>query len=358
MAGRLVDQSPRPFRGPWEGEIKIVIGIDVGSTESSVAFTFLQQGVNWTVHHVTQWPGQTAHQNKVPSLVWYDSDKKAVSFGAEASPKAEESAWDNRWSLAKRFKLHLNPIDRRCGRDSRLDPLPLGVSLLQVYTDFLGYLLPHIKLFFEDQILDGEQIWSRYQPEMEVVIAHPNNWGIREQTFLRHALIGAGLADTASAPGNIRFMTEAEASAYFCIYHTNLEERLKAGMNFVVCDAGGSTVDTTVYSVTSAQPILKLEEKCASACIQAGGIFVDAAVEKYLCNVFRNTKLSPEDVDEYTRSGVKDFESFTKRTFCDPEGEYKVMIAGTRFHNAATGTRRMDLSGQILKSFFNPHQEN
>lgn len=37
-------------------------------------------------------------------------------------------------------------------------------------------------------------------------------------------------------------------------------------MNFIVCDAGGSTVDTTVYSVASARPVLKLEEKRASAC--------------------------------------------------------------------------------------------
>lgn len=44
MAGRSVDQSPKPFQGPWEGESKIVIGIDVGSTQSGVAFAFLQQG--------------------------------------------------------------------------------------------------------------------------------------------------------------------------------------------------------------------------------------------------------------------------------------------------------------------------
>ena len=37
-------------------------------------------------------------------------------------------------------------------------------------------------------------------------------------------------------------------------------------MNFIVCDAGGSTVDTTVYSVASARPVLNLKEKRASAC--------------------------------------------------------------------------------------------
>lgn len=45
MAGRPVDQSHRPFQGPWEGESKIVIGIDIGTTQSGVAFAFLQQGL-------------------------------------------------------------------------------------------------------------------------------------------------------------------------------------------------------------------------------------------------------------------------------------------------------------------------
>jgi hypothetical protein len=35
---------------------------------------------------------------------------------------------------------------------------------------------------------------------------------------------------------------------------------------FVVCDAGGSTVDTTVYGVKVKTPQLDLEEKKASDC--------------------------------------------------------------------------------------------
>lgn len=39
-----VDATAKPFRGPWEGEDKIVIGIDIGTTQSGVAFAFLQSG--------------------------------------------------------------------------------------------------------------------------------------------------------------------------------------------------------------------------------------------------------------------------------------------------------------------------
>lgn len=94
-----INAVPKPFHGVWEGESKIVVGIDVGTTQSGVAFAFLQRGrclivklylrftqttarldAEQTIHRVTRWPGQEAQnlQSKVPTLVWYDHDKKAL----------------------------------------------------------------------------------------------------------------------------------------------------------------------------------------------------------------------------------------------------------------------------------------
>ncbi|CCO31393.1 hypothetical protein BN14_05434 [Rhizoctonia solani AG-1 IB] len=279
----------------------------------------------------------------------------AVAFGAEAQlPNIEGQAEDNGWVLAKYFKLHLHPSDMQAMHDLKLDALPPGVTLSQIYSDFLGYLLKHTKIFFEDRVLDGKQIWARYSPTMEVVIAHPNGWGIREQTFLRSAAVAAGFSNTEQALGKIRFLTEAEASVHFCIHNTNLGNVLKPGINFAVCDAGGSTVDTTLYSVKSARPVLMLEEKRASACVQAGAIFVDFEAEKYLRRTLANAELSSEDVEEYTKAGIKDFEAFTKREFKDETVEKSVAIAQTRFNNTAIRVRRgrMALSGSTVKGFF------
>ncbi|KAG8783944.1 hypothetical protein FRC12_019178 [Ceratobasidium sp. 428] len=351
-----INAVPKPFHGAWEGKSKIVIGIDIGTTQSGVAFAFLQKGVDQAIHRVTQWPGQEAQhqQSKIPTLVWYDLNGKAVSFGAEAlSHKAKEDAEDNDWQLAKHFKLHLHPHDMKAKHGLKLDPLPNGVSLRQIYVDFLRYLLKHTRSFFEDRIVDGSLIWESYQPEMEVVIAHPNGWGIREQTFLRAVAIEAGLT-LASSPHRIRFVTEAEASVHFCIYHTNLGSRLQPGAKFAVCDAGGSTVDTTVYSVIAARPVLKIEEARASACVQAGAIFVDAAMEKYLESVLKNASLGREDIQDYTARGVKDFESVAKRNFRDVAEDKMIEIAGPRFNNTSIRARRgrMTIPGATVKSFF------
>ncbi|ELU35811.1 hypothetical protein AG1IA_10159 [Rhizoctonia solani AG-1 IA] len=111
--------------------------------------------------------------------------------------------------------------------DLKLDALPPGVNLGQIYADFLRYLLKYTQEYFEDRILDGKSIWERYSPNMEVVIAHPNGWGLQEQTFLRKAAVDAGVSAHEQAQKNIRFLTEAEASVHFCIHHTNLGDRLK-----------------------------------------------------------------------------------------------------------------------------------
>ncbi|KAG8759784.1 hypothetical protein FRC11_001447, partial [Ceratobasidium sp. 423] len=340
------------FGGPWEGETKIVLGIDIGTTRSSVAFAFLQKGENQVIHHVTKWLGREAQAyDKVPTLIWYDTNQRAVSFGAEAQLyNTEEQAENNGWFLAKHFKLRLYPdkIKTRVGKD-----LPPGVSLEQIYSDFLGYLLEYTRTHFEDHILDGKDIWQKFSPEMEVVLAHPNGWGIREQAFLRSAVIRAGLLTTDRALSQVRFVAEAEASVHFCIHHANLGSRLQPGTNVLVCDAGGSTVDTTLYSVILRGSTLELEEKRESTCVLAGAIFVDFEAEKFLRNHLAGTGLNEEDIAEYVKAGVKDFESFAKRVF-DNETAQQSIVIGARFTNTAIGIRRgrMIIPGPIIKGFF------
>lgn len=349
--------APKPFEGIWEGDSKIVIGIDIGTTQSGVAFSFLQQGAKQTIHRVMQWPGQEASNvySKIPTQMWYDTDGKAVAFGAEAtSPQAEEDAEDNDWRLAKHFKLHLHPRDMRARHDLELDPLPEGVSLRKIYADFLGYILQNTRSYFELHIVDGALIWENYHSKMEVVIAHPNGWGLREQAFLRTAAVEAGFASEANSRSRIKFVTEAEASVHFCLYHTNLDSRLQNGAKFAVCDAGGSTVDTTVYKVVATRPALKIEEIKASACVQAGAIFVDYAAEKYLKAAFGNALMSREEIHDFTTRGVKDFENNAKRNFADPTKEQKIEVAGPRIVNSSLRIRRgrMSLPGAVVKSFF------
>jgi hypothetical protein len=96
MSFELIEEVSNMFHGPWQGDTKIVIGVDIGGTQSSVAFAFLSTGLCYDsssllgglspihsggapiIQRITQWPGQqTPHQHsKIPMLVWYDKNNK------------------------------------------------------------------------------------------------------------------------------------------------------------------------------------------------------------------------------------------------------------------------------------------
>ncbi|KAJ1303453.1 hypothetical protein OPQ81_011642 [Rhizoctonia solani] len=329
-----IDGTSPSFRKVWEGDTKIVIGVDIGPTQSGIAFTFLEKGANQVIHRVTRWPGQEGRdqQSRIPTLIWVP---KAVAFGAEAQLyTVEEEAEDNGWVLAKHFKLHLHPIDMQARHWIRLDrklSLPPGVTLRQIYSDFLGYLLKHTKEFFESRIIDGKTVWQKHSPTMEVVIAHPNGWGVREQAFLRSAAVDAGFSTADKASAKIRLGQTLQCA---------MPEVLRSILPYI--------------RLFPPLPFLSLREKRPSACVQAGAIFVDCEAEKFLRRTLTGAGFSSYEVDEYTRTGVRDFEGSIKRVFNDETTEGWIYIGNLRFSNTAIRVRRgrMSLPGSTIKGFF------
>jgi hypothetical protein len=80
-------------------------------------------------------------------------------------------------------------------------------------------------------------------------------------------MIKAGLVTKEEADERIEFISEAEASVHYTMAYTECNTWLKESSMFAIIDAGGSTVDSTLYECTSQQP-LRLEEVCPSQCVQ------------------------------------------------------------------------------------------
>lgn len=82
--------------------------------------------------------------------------------------------------------------------------------------------------------------------------------------------------DTLVAEGRRRrleFVTEGEASVHYALAHTQSQAWLTKDTLFAVTDAGGSTVDSTLYECKKTSPELVLEEVCASECVQVCTLF-------------------------------------------------------------------------------------
>ncbi|KAL5632485.1 hypothetical protein ACGC1H_005438 [Rhizoctonia solani] len=356
----VVQPVYRTFRGPWHGGSKIVLGIDIGTTYSGVGFTYLYRGHEQMLHRVDKWPGQEGQhfRGKVPSVVWYNPDGQAMSFGAEAlTPEIREDAEDNGWQLAQHFKLHLHPSTLRSKHKISIEELPFGVSLKQIYADFLGYLLQCTKERFEEVITDGQTIWRNYSNDMDIIIAHPNGWGLREQDLMRRASVLAGIMTSENADLQIQFVTEAEASVHYCMHYTTLRGCLEPDINFAVCDAGGSTVDTTLYMVKSARPQLQIGEKRASACVQAGAIFIDKQAELYLRRYFAGTSLSENTMEAYVTAGLYDFEYREKLRFGGAATDLRIKVAESSLRDDKIGIRsgKLKVYGPMVQThIFDP----
>ena len=101
-------------------------------------------------------------------------------------------------------------------------------------------------------------------------------------------------------------------------------------------------MDTTAYSVSEVRPQLKLREVKPSACIQAGGIFVNKAAEEYFQRAFSNpaAKLPDDEVKDFVKKATDDFETNAKKAFKDLTSKGSIDIGQSRYTNTAVGVKR------------------
>lgn len=117
--------------------------------------------------------------------------------------------------------MHLRP---RLIRD-RDDPfrslplLPVELTAVQVFGDYLKYLLACSKAYLEETQPDGGTLWASLEPTMEFVISYPNDWGILQQSHIYSATVYAGLIpNNATGQRKVSLVTEGEASFRFALH--------------------------------------------------------------------------------------------------------------------------------------------
>ena len=144
--------------------------------------------------------------------------------------------------------------------------LPPGVTVHHAYRDIMKYLMENTQKFFEKTTPNGEATWKRLRDKMIIILPTPNGWDLREQAILRTAAVEAEIVAPKDADLLIHFVTEAEAAVHYALARYP-ERWIDKDTVFSVVDAGGSTVDITVYKCSSTSP-LRLREVCPSQCIQ------------------------------------------------------------------------------------------
>jgi hypothetical protein len=73
-------------------------------------------------------------------------------------------------------------------------------------------------------------------------------------------------------------ISEPEAAAIHASTHATLHN-LRPSMSFLLCDAGGGTVDTAVYKLIGDLSALEIAESCARTGSNCGSLFLDLRFE-------------------------------------------------------------------------------
>ena len=118
-----------------------------------------------------------------------------------------------------RWKLNLAPKELCKKLPAGYAPkLPSGLNIVDVFADFMGYLLSCAEEYITDSHAFGETVWDSVKEDVIFILGHPNGWGGIEQVTMRRAAVKAKLIpDTGEGHDRIRFVTEGEASFNFCV---------------------------------------------------------------------------------------------------------------------------------------------
>ncbi|KAH9940096.1 uncharacterized protein BXZ73DRAFT_43137 [Epithele typhae] len=348
-----------PALHPYGGSVrKLVLGIDVGTTYSGIAYAILDPGEVPVIHGVTRFPGQenAAGDSKIPSILYYKPDGSVACAGAEAAlPGTDLEVEDNDYRFVEWFKLHLRPEHLDAGEIKRRDLplLPPGKTVVDVFADFLTYLFRCSKRYICETHANGDSLWSSLEDRIEFVLSHPNGWEGAQQGKMRQAAVMAGLVpQTPVGQARVHFITEGEASLNFCVQSGLTDETMRDGQSVAIVDAGGGTVDISSYSFVSVSPLV-VEEATSADCLLQGSTRVNVRAEAHIRKILKESKFGNDDD---IKSMLDYFDKATKPVFKDDGESSYIKFGSMGCNDPSVKIRRgqLLLTGAEMLSFFQP----
>ncbi|PHH65262.1 hypothetical protein CDD81_3121 [Ophiocordyceps australis] len=230
-------------------ERRIIVSIDFGTTYSGVAWA------ETTRHVISNWPSVSSFKSspKVPT------ELRKVASGWQWGFQIPETAKRFRF-----FKLKLDEPER-ANKDSSESPQELTkVFLSCLHTHFISVL--------ERRLSPGVV----HSTPMDFVVTVPAIWSNAAKQATERAAAMAGFCGSQ----RIQLISEPEAAALYTLKHLS-PSVLQRGRRFVVCDAGGGTVDLISYEVTR-EDKLEIKEVTEGTGGKCGSSMLNKRFRRYL----------------------------------------------------------------------------
>ncbi|KAG0300899.1 Heat shock 70 kDa protein 12A [Dissophora globulifera] len=249
----------------------IIMAIDWGTTYSSMAYAYQQDG---EVHEVSTWPKQSHNYPKVPTCNLYaPGSKEILEWGYPAKIAMTKPPFKNHILLSK-YKLHL---DDSSGPHP---PLPNGISVVEAIADYLRLFHAHVL----QSALRG--FGSAFEPHhIQYCLSVPAMWTDHAKSLMRQAALMAGMITPLDPPHRLLLISEPEAAALYCEKKCD-QYAIGNGERFMICDAGGGTVDLIVFEVAVTNMQRSLREVTHGSGHSCGSVFLDERMEALLRRKF------------------------------------------------------------------------
>lgn len=124
----------------------------------------------------------------------------------------------------------------------------------------------------------------------------PAMWSDKAKDVMRRAAIRAKLISEADHPERLTLVSEPEAAALYC-KRACKQYDLEDGDRFLICDAGGGTVDLIVYDIHLSSQGQRLSEVTKGHGASCGSMFIDMNFRSLLIQKFgRNWAKFPKGI--------------------------------------------------------------
>ncbi|KAI9795467.1 MAG: hypothetical protein M1835_005699 [Candelina submexicana] len=309
---------------------RLIVGVDFGTTYSGVAAVYTSTPDDVDV--IKTWPGGNGiTSDKVPTEIAYEPPPPNLSITTPtptstttealngASPSTNNIKWGFQFkpeeSRLRCIKLFL---DRNQKLPHFVSPLETAAQLrkydrnvMDAVSDYLTQLYIHTMDTLTRRY--GESFMSI--TKVEFVLTVPAVWSDAAKNATLQAAERAGMGSR----HDLRLISEPEAAAVYTLKAIQ-PNHLKIGDNFIVCDAGGGTVDLISYRITEVSP-LRVEESAVGTGGLCGSAFLNYRFEDHV-----RTRIGKERYDNMKEKkpktwqmGLKYFEEFVKRNFNEEE---------------------------------------
>ncbi|KAM3531231.1 hypothetical protein MY4038_004568 [Beauveria bassiana] len=328
---------------------RLIVGVDFGTTFSGVAAVYTSNPDDIDI--IKTWPGSNGiTSDKVPTEISYDFP---TSTTAETEPNVK---WGFQFkpeeSRLRCIKLFLDRSQKLPFYVSPLDTAAqlkrFNKNVVDAVSDYLTQIYKHTMDTLTRRY--GESFMA--STKVDFVLTCPAVWSDAAKNTTLQAAERAGMGSRSE----IQMISEPEAAAVYTLKAIQ-PNHLNVGDNFIVCDAGGGTVDLIAYEIKSLKP-LRVQESAVGTGGLCGSAFLNYRFEEHV-----RGRLGQARFDEMKtkkgktwQMGLKYYEEFVKRNFNEEEHqEFNVPFPGLADdEEAGLDSGFLVMTAEQVKDIFQP----